>query len=78
MKIQLTKTLPQPELGRVIPAGVIIDAPPALAERLFREGRAKPVPDGTEPSAGVATGTTDAPEAKGNGTPQRKRVKRNG
>lgn len=38
MKIRLTKPLPQPEYGRVIPAGVVIDAPPALSERLLRSG----------------------------------------
>ena len=35
MNIRLTKPLPQPSLGRVIPAGVIIDAPAGLSERLL-------------------------------------------
>lgn len=48
MKLRLTKPLPQPEYGRVIPAGVVIDAPPALCARLQREGRAVWV----EPPAG--------------------------
>lgn len=66
MKIQLTKTLPQPELGRVIPAGVIIDAPPALAERLLRQGRGKPVRDGEAPESAVAT-AEKAERKKGRG-----------
>ena len=40
MRIRLTKPLPQLSLGKVIPAGVIIDAPAALCARLQREGRA--------------------------------------
>lgn len=39
MKVRLTKALPQ--IGRVIPAGVILsDAPEALMEKLVRQGRA--------------------------------------
>ena len=39
MKIKLTKPLPQ--IGRVIPAGVMLeDAPIALMEKLVRQGRA--------------------------------------
>ena len=39
MKVKLTKPLPQ--IGRVIPAGVILaDAPEALMEKLVRQGRA--------------------------------------
>lgn len=47
MRVKLTKPLRQ--IGRVIPAGVILqDAPEALMERLVREGRAVWV----EPPAG--------------------------
>ena len=39
MKVKLTKPLPQ--IGRVLPAGVILsDAPEALMEKLVRQGRA--------------------------------------
>lgn len=39
MKIRLTKPLPQ--IGKVVPAGVILDdAPEALKEKLVRQGRA--------------------------------------
>lgn len=39
MKVKLTKPLPQ--IGRVIPAGVVIDdAPETLMEKLVRQGRA--------------------------------------
>lgn len=39
MKVKLTKPLPQ--IGRVIPCGVILsDAPDALMEKLVRQGRA--------------------------------------
>ena len=65
MKIQLTKTLPQPELGRVIPAGVIIDAPPALAERLQRTGAGIPAPASRAPG-----------EPKNGAKAARKKVKR--
>ena len=75
MKIQLTKTLPQPELGRVIPAGVIIDAPPGLAERLLRDGRAQPVQTDETPESAVATAESAPPEAapaeEHNETPKR-------
>lgn len=40
MKIRLTKPLPQ--IGKVVPAGVILDdAPEALKEKLVRQGRAE-------------------------------------
>ena len=40
MQVKLTKPLPQ--IGRVIPAGVILDdAPEALMEKLVRQGRAE-------------------------------------
>lgn len=41
MKMRLTRPLPQ--IGRVVPAGVVIDAPPGLYIRLLRENRAVPV-----------------------------------
>lgn len=68
MKIRLIKPLPQPEYGRVIPAGVVIDAPPALSGRLLRQGIGKPLHD--EEAPGKAA---EAPEKK----PARKKVKRN-
>lgn len=55
MKLRLTKPLPQPEYGRVIPAGVVINAPPALSARLLRQGIGQPVPDGEAPGSAVAT-----------------------
>ena len=69
MKIRLTKPLPQPEYGRVIPAGVIIDAPPALSGRLLRQGIGKPLHD--EEAPGKAA---EAPEMR---SLTRKKVKRN-
>jgi len=70
MKIRLTKPLPQPEYGRVIPAGVVINAPPALSGRLLRLGIGKPVQDAEAPGS--------APEATEKRVPARKKVKRNG
>lgn len=69
MKIRLTKPLPQPEYGRVVPAGVIIDAPPGLFGRLLRQGIGKPVQDGEAPVAAAEATETKAPK--------RKKVKRN-
>lgn len=69
MKIRLTKPLPQPEYGRVIPAGVVIDAPPVLSGRLLRQGIGKPVQGEEAPQRAA-----EAPEKK----PARKKVKRNG
>ncbi|MBR2263090.1 MAG: hypothetical protein IJ917_01900 [Firmicutes bacterium] len=69
MKIRLTKPLPQPEYGRVIPAGVIIDAPPALSGRLLRQGIGKPLHDEETPRKAA-----EAPEMR---SPTRKKVKRN-
>lgn len=70
MKIRLTKPLPQPEYGRVIPAGVIIDAPPVLSERLLRRGIGKPL-HGEEAPRKASEATEMRP-------PTRKKVKRNG
>lgn len=40
-KIRLTKPFPQPQYGKCIPAGVIMDdAPEPLMEKLVRQGRA--------------------------------------
>lgn len=55
MKIRLTKPFPQRELGKVIPAGVVIEAPAALSARLLRQGIGQPVPDGETPGSVVAT-----------------------
>ena len=79
MRIRLTKPLPQVSLGRVIPAGVVIDAPPVLSARLIRMGIGEPA-HGSEAqgSAAAAPGTT-AETDKGQKTkPTRKKVKRNG
>ena len=54
MKIRLIKPMPQRSLGKVIPAGVVIDAPDGLWERLIRDGVGVPAHAG-EP----------APEGKG-------------
>ena len=70
MRIMLTKPLPQLELGKVIPAGVIIDAPAGLSERLLRENRGKPVQTADEAAAAVAT----APKSK----LARKKVRKDG
>lgn len=70
MKIRLTKPWPQPSLGRVIPAGVTIDAPAGLSERLLRLDIGKPVQPGETPQ-----GADFAPK---NEPPARKKVKRNG
>ncbi|MBE5797473.1 MAG: hypothetical protein E7327_08890 [Clostridiales bacterium] len=51
MKIKLTKPFPQLSLGKVIPAGVIIDAPAGLSERLLRSGGATPAPGAEAASA---------------------------
>lgn len=67
MRIRLTKPLPQPEYGRVVPAGVVIDAPPALSGRLLRLGIGQPVQTGEAPVS-----APEAPEKK----PDRKKVKR--
>ena len=40
MKIKLTKALPQPSTGRVIPAGVVLDAPEGFCRRLQMMGYA--------------------------------------
>lgn len=82
MKIRLTKPLPQPEYGRVIPAGVVIDAPPALSARLLRRGMGLPLPRGeTRERAAETPETADdkTPETKQSGEkPGRKKVKRDG
>ena len=40
MKIKLTKALPQPSIGRVLPAGVVLDAPEGFCRRLQMTGYA--------------------------------------
>lgn len=70
MKIRLVKPLPQPELGKVIPAGIVIDAPPALYRRLLKAGMGTPYPPAEAPvSAAETPGTKPA---------GRKKVKRRG
>lgn len=71
MKVRLIKPLPQPEYGRVIPAGVVIDAPPALSARLLRLGMGKPVPDGEAPRRAVATPENAPAEGR---RPRRRKV----
>ena len=55
MKIRLKKSFPQIGMGKVIPAGVVIDAPPGLAERLVREGIGIPANAEPAPQSTVAT-----------------------
>lgn len=65
MRIQLTRALPQPSLGKVIPAGIIIEAPPGLSERLLRSGGGKPVYASETPERSPEapeSGTSTAPE----------------
>ncbi len=50
MKIRLIKPLPQPSLGKVVPAGCVIEAPAALSARLILQGTAHPVSCGEGPS----------------------------
>ena len=73
MKIRLKKPLPQPSIGRVVPAGVIIDAPAALSERLLRLGIGTPAQDGEAPGMPVATPKKTRGKRSG-----RKRGTRNG
>lgn len=67
MKIMLTKPFPQPTLGKIIPAGVIIDAPAGLSEHLVATKRAKPVRPGQTGSPRIAK----APKSK----PAKRKVK---
>ena len=55
MRIRLTKPLPQPSIRKIIPSGVIIDAPEGLFLRLIREGRGEPVQTEKSPQEAVAT-----------------------
>ena len=41
MKIKLKKALPQPSIGRILPAGVVLDAPEGLCVRLTGMGYAE-------------------------------------
>lgn len=77
MKIRLTRPLPQLGLGRVIPAGVVIDAPPALSERLLREGRGKPL-QREEPASEAKADCIPAVSVPAADKPPRKKVKRRG
>lgn len=71
MKIRLTRPLPQPDYGKVIPAGVVIDAPPALSRRLLQEGRGEPAQN-----EGTATQAVATPKKKK--STRRKAAKRDG
>ena len=83
MNIRLTKPLPQPSLGRVIPAGVIIDAPAGLSERLLRQGHAE-YPEAradaqAQPEAPGTKPETVPPEAEPNPKPEPKaKARKNG
>ena len=55
MKILLTKPLPQASLRKVIPAGVVIDAPPGLCRRILLRGIGKPVQEEETADRPVAT-----------------------
>ena len=73
MKIRLTKPFPQPSLGKVIPAGVIINAPAALSARLLHQGIGQPVHEEKDEIHPVAT-----PETGHQKKPARKKVKHGG
>lgn len=68
MRIRLTRAFPQPTLGKVIPAGSVIDAPPGLSERLCRTGGGELV--SPPPPA--------PPEAQAEPKPTRKKATRRG
>lgn len=55
MKIRLIKPMPQRSLGKVIPAGVVIDAPDGLCERLLREGIGVPAQTGEAHAEGIGS-----------------------
>ena len=80
MKIRLLKPFPQPSLGKVIPAGVVIDAPDGLWERLLRDGTGMPAHAGEPAPAGDGStesgGTETAPEEPKE--PEKPAKKRNG
>ena len=79
MKIRLIRPLPQPEYGKVIPAGVVIDAPPVLSARLLRLGIGEPDHGGeAQGSTAAAPGTTTETDKGQKTKPTRKKVKRNG
>lgn len=91
MKVRLLKPLPQPSLGKVIPAGVVIDAPDGLWERLLRDGTGEPAHAGEPAPAGdgsTESGGTDAAPKEPETVPKepekpakkrnRKKVTRNG
>lgn len=73
MKIMLTKPLPQPSLGKVIPAGVIINAPAPLFRRLLRQDAGRPV---DAQSADVMP--AEEPKPVEEPKPKRKKVRRRG
>lgn len=58
MKIRLIKPMPQRSLGKVIPAGAVIDAPDGLWERLLRDGTGVPAHTGEAPAEG--SGSTES------------------
>lgn len=80
MKIRLLKPFPQPSLGKVIPAGVVIDAPDGLWERLLRDGTGMPAHAGEPAPAG--DGSTESGETetapKEPKEPEKPAKKRNG
>lgn len=84
MKIRLIKPMPQRSLGKVIPAGVVIDAPDGLWERLIRDGTGmpahagEPAPAGEESTEGGGTETAPKEPEKPAKKPSRKKVTRNG
>ncbi len=78
MFIQLVKPFPQPSLGKVIPAGVAIDAPPGLAERLLRQGIGIHAGEGTGQQSAVATPKKERSENKRPAKTGKGRGKQNG
>lgn len=65
MKIRLTRPLPQ--VGRVIPAGVVLDAPEGLSGRLIQDGRAEPAGSAQAAPAPAPVSETAAQKRKGRG-----------
>ena len=45
--------VPLPQIGRIVPAGCIIDAPEPLEEKLIRQGRAEKVEPNADERASV-------------------------
>ena len=77
MKVRLTKPLPQPQFGRVIPAGVILeDAPEELMKKLVRQERAEWVFPRAEDRSVTPPDADPLPDIKQTDSVQRIRTRR--